>query len=136
MVIQSANDSSDSSLTGSPIQMVGLGKRQDAQHHSMRTWDPNPYFQHANLITLTASTPSPPLGTHLDRTASPSGSQPRRATPALGHASARSVSPASMVGGYKPFAGTSSDDFPYLHLHQDRFPLIGAEAHTPTAIKG
>jgi len=136
MVVQPTEASSDSSAAGSPIQMAGLQKAHGAQHHRVRPWDPNPYFQHADLLTLTVPPSTASFGHHFDGPASPSAAQPRRTKPASGQSTARSASPASMVDGFQPFAGTSSNDFPYLHLHHDRFPLMGAEAHTPTAIKG
>jgi hypothetical protein len=52
-----------------------------------------------------------------------------------GQAAGDSMSPASMVGGLPPFAGTSPNDFPYQHLY-DRFPFSGAETHSATAIRG
>jgi hypothetical protein len=106
-----------------------------ALHHSLHPRDPNPYFphstnggysspnqaaQHRNLMPVTG------------RPASPSKAQVSTAN-AANPPSLRSASPTMAVDGFAPFAGTSTNDFPYAQHLQERFPFSNTEAHAATA---
>jgi hypothetical protein len=99
-----------------------------AQHHTLRASEHNPYFEHA--VRADTSPNMTPLK-HLsatERSASHQASTP---------SSMRSASPASMVGNFPPFAGTSPNEFPYRSPHMsERFPFANPETHTATAIRG
>lgn len=126
-----STNSSNSSSHSSP-RVSGPQHIHGAQHHTLHPKDPNPYFQHATqFMAIGASPATSPLGNPMNRTSSPSAGQPRSAAPVSGQSSGRSPSPASMVGSFQPFTGTSPNDFAY-----DRFPFSGTEAHAATAIRG
>lgn len=131
-----SSNSNESSLNGSPVTMAAHHRPDAAQHQPSRLKDSNPYFEHAVALAALSGPPprSPERDLAVERTSSPSAAQPRSAS-GSGHSSARSVSPASMVGSFAPFAGTSSpNEFSYQHS-QDRFPFA-PEAHASTAIRG
>ncbi|KUI59281.1 Protein phosphatase 1 regulatory subunit 3E [Cytospora mali] len=124
-----------SSFNGSPFALGSLQRANGSQLRHFMTSDPNPYFQHsAHLMAVGASPAMSPLGNTIIRTDSPSNGQPRSSTSVLGQSTGRSGSPASMVGGFQPFTGTSPNEFAN-HLH-DRFPFFGPDAHSATAIRG
>lgn len=127
---------STTSSDGSPVQMPGVQPRTEAQHHTLHPRDPNSYFQQSPAArTFTSSLVQSPIqNISVERISSPSAGQPRL-TPPSGQATGRSLSPASMVGSFQPFAGTSPNGFAYQQLH-DRFPFSGAETHSATAIRG
>lgn len=106
-----------------------------AQHHTLHPKDPNPYFQHSPTLSMAASPVASPLKNPVERISSPLAGQPRNPAPVSAPSPARSVSPASMVGSFPPFAGTSPNDFAFASM-QDRFPFSGTDAHTATAIRG
>ncbi|KAH8902533.1 hypothetical protein BR93DRAFT_972599 [Coniochaeta sp. PMI_546] len=126
---------STTSSHGSPTQVPGSHHHHGAQHHSLHPRDPNPYFQYSSAALASVDSPaqSPIMSVPGGRTAGSMG-QPRGPS-ASGQTAGESMSPASMVGGLAPFAGTSPNDFPYQHLY-DRFPFSGAETHSATAIRG
>jgi hypothetical protein len=128
-------NSTNSSLDGSPQMVHHAGA---AAHHALHLRDPNPYFHHTNLGGLNASPTASPLrniGPSLsERSASPTKMQ-RPANTSV-PSTLRSSSPASMVGTFAPFAGTSPNEFPYTQNLQERFPFASTEAHTATASCG
>lgn len=129
------SNSPASSFNGSPFALGSLQRATGSQLRQFMTSDPNPYFPHsAHLMAVGASPAISPLGNTVIRTDSPSNSQPRSSTSVLGQSTGRSASPASMVGGFQPFTGTSPNEFA-SHIH-DRFPFFGPDAHSATAIRG
>lgn len=129
------SDSPASSFNGSPFALGSLQRATGSQLRQFMTSDPNPYFHHsAHLMAVGASPAISPLGNPIIRTDSPSNGQPRSSTSVLGQSTGRSASPASMVGGFQPFTGTSPIEFA-SHIH-DRFPFSGPDAHSATAIRG
>ncbi|ROV90641.1 hypothetical protein VMCG_10019 [Cytospora schulzeri] len=129
------SNSPASSFNGSPFALGSLQRATGSQLRQFMTSDPNPYFQHsAHLMAVGASPAISPLGNPIIRTDSPSNGQPRSSTSVLGQSTGRSASPASMVGGFQPFTGTSPNEFA-SHIH-DRFPFSGPDAHSATAIRG
>lgn len=128
------SNSSASSANGSPFALGSLQRAHGSQLRHFMTSDPNPYFQNStHLMAVGASPAISPLGNSIIRTDSPSNGQPR-STSLLGQSTGRSASPASMIGGFQPFTGTSPNEFA-SHMH-DRFPFSGSEAHSATAIRG
>ncbi|KAK0717480.1 putative phosphatase regulatory subunit-domain-containing protein [Lasiosphaeria miniovina] len=128
---KSTTSSSTASSDGSPVQMGNYHHSHSGiQHHSLHPLDPNPYFHHAtSFIPIGASPSESPLTSFSSqRTGSPLTTQ-------SGQVAGRSSSPATLVGSFGPFAGTSPNEYPYQHLH-DRFPFSSADAHSATAIRG
>lgn len=127
------SNSPASSFNGNPFALGSLQRATGSQLRQFMTSDPNPYFQHpSHLMAVGASPAISPLGNPILRTDSPSNGQPRSSL--LGQSTGRSASPASMVGGFQPFTGTSPNEFA-SHIH-DRFPFSGPDAHSATAIRG
>ncbi|KAK8048155.1 hypothetical protein PG994_009885 [Apiospora phragmitis] len=127
-----ANQSSDSSLAGSPMM-------DKAQHGALRYaihQNLNPYFQNTHVAIGASPAESPLNGI-------PSALRQSSSPPASGSSTVR---PASIPGTLSPLAGTSSssssgglgfDAVPFHHAQQmsDRFPF-SPEAHAATAIRG
>ncbi|KAI3399738.1 hypothetical protein diail_5805 [Diaporthe ilicicola] len=128
-------NSNGNSHSGSPLAF-GLQQRgRGPQRQWAAASDPNPYFQHSALLPPVGASPNvSPLGDTIVRNDSNSNGQPRSSPSVLGQSTGRTASPASMVGGFQPFTGTSPDEFAsYMH---DRFPFSGPDAHSATAIRG
>lgn len=127
-------NSSGSSNSGSPLAFGSLPRGRGSQRQWV-TSDPNPYFQNSAVLPPVGASPNvSPLGNTIVRTDSPSSAQPRSTPSVMGQSTGRTASPASMVGGFQPFTGTSPDEFAsYMH---DRFPFSGPDAHSATAIRG
>lgn len=127
LVFTQSPTSATSSPEGSPLQ---IGHHTytitgGAQHHGLHTgthgWDVS------TVPAVTASLSSP--------NATILASSQHRASSTSSPATGRTPSPASLVGSFPPFGGTSPNEFTYQHL-QDRFPFSGTEAHAPAAIRG
>lgn len=128
-----ASNSSGSSTTGSPNVFGSLQRAYGPQHRQYS--DPNPYFQHSSRMVAVGASPTvSPLGNTILCTDSPSGNS-RSSTSVLGQSPGHPAPPASMVGGFQPFTGTSPHEFASYDMH-DRFPFFGADAHAATAIRG
>lgn len=128
------SSSSGSSTTGSPVVFGSLQRAYGSQQKQYSS-DPNPYFQHATrLVSVGASPTVSPLGNTILHADSPSGIS-RSSTSVLGQSPGHPAPPASMVGGFQPFTGTSPHEFASYDMH-DRFPFFGADAHAATAIRG
>ena len=127
-------NSSGSSNSGSPLAF-GSQPRGRGSQRQWATSDPNPYFQHSAVLPPVGASPNvSPLGNTIVRTDGPSSGQPRSSPSVRGPSTGRTASPASLVGGFQPFTGTSPDEFAsYMH---DRFPFSGPDAHSATAIRG
>lgn len=128
LVYQSST--STTSSNGSPLHIGSLHHLHTLQHRPALPQDPNPYFDHPALMTITAAAPVPTISQQ-----DWASSQPRTASPASSQSTARPASPNSIAGSLAPFAGTSPLEFSYSHL-QDRFPFTGPDAHAATAIRG
>ena len=124
--------SATSSPEGSPLQIVHhqYTTTGGAQHHGLHPgthgWE--------SAAQPTTRLPTGPVSTVPAVTAGLASSQ-HRASATSSPATGRTPSPASLVGSFPPFGGTSPNEFPYQHL-QDRFPFSGTEAHAPAAIRG
>ncbi|KAK3358183.1 putative phosphatase regulatory subunit-domain-containing protein [Lasiosphaeria hispida] len=129
---KSTNSSNSPSYEGSPVQMVNYQHyHSGTQHHSLHPKDPNPYFHQSSFATIGASPSESPL-----RSFSPQRiDSPMRPSNLSSQAAGRSSPPATSVDDFVHFAGTSSDEYPYHHLH-DRFPFSSPDAHSATAIRG
>lgn len=127
-------NSNGPSNSGSPLAF-GSQPRGRGSQRPWATSDPNPYFQHSAVLPPVGASPNvSPLGNTVVRTDSPSNGKPRTSPSVMGQSTGRTASPASMVGGFQPFTGTSPDEFAsYMH---DRFPFSGPDAHSATAIRG
>ncbi|KAK3331686.1 putative phosphatase regulatory subunit-domain-containing protein [Cercophora scortea] len=136
-IAKSTDSSSTSSYESSPVQLNNYyHSHSGIQHHSLHPKDPNPYFQHASpFMSIGASPSQSPLRSfspHL--MGSPLAGQ-MQSSSASSQTVGRSPSPAALVGSFTPYAGTSSNEYPYQQT-PDRFPFSGAEAHSATAIRG
>ncbi|KAG6364238.1 hypothetical protein INS49_005837 [Diaporthe citri] len=127
-------NSNGASNSGSPLAF-GSQPRGRGSQRQWATSDPNPYFQHSAVLPPVGASPNvSPLGSTIVRADSASNGQPRSSPSVMGQSTGRTASPASMVGGFQPFTGTSPDEFAsYMH---DRFPFSGPDAHSATAIRG
>jgi len=106
------------------------------QHHSLHPKDPNPYFHHAvTFVPLGASPSESPTQTFSPQQLGSPIAAPSRRSPIPTQVAGRSSPPAASVSSFTHLAGTSSNEYPYQHMH-DRFPFSGADAHTATAIRG
>ncbi|KAK0712086.1 putative phosphatase regulatory subunit-domain-containing protein [Lasiosphaeris hirsuta] len=134
-VSKSTNSTNSPSYEGSPVQMVNYQHyHSGTQHHSLHPKDPNPYFHQGSFATIGASPSESPLRSFSpQRMDSPLVGTMRPSN--LTQATGRSSPPATTVGNFVHFAGTSSDEYPYQHMH-DRFPFTSPDAHSATAIRG
>ncbi|KAK0639752.1 putative phosphatase regulatory subunit-domain-containing protein [Cercophora newfieldiana] len=134
---KSNNTSTTSSYDGSPVQIGNYHHyHSGTQHHSLHPKDPNSYFHHAATFEPIGASPSEsPIHTFSPQQMASPIAGPLQRSPAGTQTSGRSSPPAASVSSYAHFAGTSSNEYPYQHMH-DRFPFSGTDAHTATAIRG
>ncbi|KXX77951.1 Protein phosphatase 1 regulatory subunit 3B [Madurella mycetomatis] len=132
----STNSSNTVSYEGSPVRMGNYyHSHSGIQHHSLHPNDPNPYFQHfPTFKTMGASPVESPLD-HFSPQQAGSPLTGQSQSPNSSQAVSHSSPPHSLAGNFAQLAGTSSNEYPYQHLH-DRFPFSSTETYASAAIRG